>query len=98
MKEFPYFDEKLGVNETNKIKWRESIFDKILKQVGHENDKCHVKYNQDLDIYYNGKDEKVIVKEAQTKKLNREGNKRESQQLTWMRLIKSWKKQIKPKE
>ena len=57
--------------------------------MGHENDKCHVKYNQDLDIYYNGKDEKVIVKEAQTKKLNREGNKRESQQLTWMRLIKS---------
>ena len=79
MKEFPYFNEKLRVNEKNKIKWRESIFDKILKQVGPENDKYHVKYNQDLDIYYNGKDEKVIVKESSDKEVEqRRKRKRKS--------------------
>ena len=37
------------VNETDKIKRRKAIFDKIQKQMGPENDKYYVKYNQDLD-------------------------------------------------
>ena len=64
LKEFPYFDKKLRVNETNKVKRREAILGKILKQMGPENEKYYVKYNQDLDTYYIGKDETVIVIES----------------------------------
>ena len=79
LKEFPYFNKKIRVNETDKIKRREAIFDKILRQMGPENDKYYVKYNQDLDTYYIEKDEKVIViensgrggtKKAMKKKVN----------------------------
>ena len=50
LKEFPYFNKKIRVKETDKMKRREAIFDKILKQMGPENDKYYVKYNQNLDI------------------------------------------------
>ena len=93
MKEFPYFNKKLRVIEKDKIKQREAIFDKILKQIDPENDKYYVKYNQHLDIYYIGKDEKVIV----NREVNREGNEKENQQLTWMRLIKSRKNKLQQK-
>ena len=67
--------------------------------MGPVNDKYYIKYNQDLDTYYIGKDEEVIVVErAQTKRSSREGNEKESQQLTWMRLIKSRKNKLKQKE
>ena len=39
VKEFPYLNKKVRVNETDKIKQREAIFDKILKKMGPENDK-----------------------------------------------------------
>ena len=42
LKEFPYFNKKIKVNEMDKIKQREAIFDKILKQMGPENDKYYV--------------------------------------------------------
>ena len=45
LKEFAYFNKKIRVNETDKIKRREAIFDKILKQMGSENDKYYAKYN-----------------------------------------------------
>ena len=93
MKEFPYFNKKIRVIETDKIKQREAIFDKTLKQIGPENDKYYVKYIWHLDIYYIGKDEKVIV----NREVNREGNEKENQQLTWMRLIKSQKNKLKQK-
>ena len=93
MKEFPYFNKKLRVIEKDKIKQREAIFDKILKQMDPENDKYYVKYNRHLDIYYIGKDEKVIV----NREVNREGNEKENQQVTWMRLIKSRKNKLKQK-
>ena len=41
---------KKRVNETDKIKQREESFNKVLKQMGPENDKYYVKYNQNLDI------------------------------------------------
>ena len=56
LKEFPYFKKKIRVSETDKIKRREAIFDKILKQMGPETDKYYVKYNQDLGTYYIGND------------------------------------------
>ena len=69
LKEFPYFNKKIRVNERNKIKQREAIFDKILKQMRPENDKYYAKYNEDLDTYYIGKDEKVIVTESSDKEV-----------------------------
>ena len=64
LKEFPYFNKKIRVSETDKIKQREAIFDEILKQMSPETHKYYVKYNQDLDRYYIGKNEKVIVIES----------------------------------
>ena len=64
VKEFPYLNKKVRVNETDKIKQREAIFDKTLKQMGSENDKYYVEYDQDIDTYSLGKDEKVIVIES----------------------------------
>ena len=64
VKEFPYLNKKVRVNETDKIKQREAIFDKILKQMGPENDKYYVECDQDIDTYSLGKDEKVIVIES----------------------------------
>ena len=55
---------KKRVNETDKIKQREESFNKVLKQMGPENDKCFVKYNQNLGTYYIGKNEKVVVIES----------------------------------
>ena len=60
--------------------------------MGPENDKCYAKYNQNLDRYYIGKDEKVIVIESSDEEVE------ENQQLTWMRLIKSQKNKLKQKE
>ena len=70
LKEFPYFIKKIRVNETDKIKRREIIFEKILKQpFVVENDKYYVKYNEDLDTYYIRKDQKVIVTEKSDKEV-----------------------------
>ena len=64
LKEFPYFNKKIRVSEADKIKRREAIFDEILKQMRPETHKYYVRYNQDLDRYYIGKNEKVIVIES----------------------------------
>ena len=42
LKEFPCFNKKIRINEMDKIKRRKAIFDKILKQMGPENDKYYV--------------------------------------------------------
>ena len=41
LKEFPYFNRKIKVNETDKIKRREAS----------DNDKYFAKYNRDSDTY-----------------------------------------------
>ena len=47
--------------------------------MGPENDKCYVKYNQDLDTYYIRKDQKVIVIESSDKEVEqRRKQKRKS--------------------
>ena len=61
LKEFPYFNRKIKVNETDKIKRREVIIYKIVKQIPSDNDKYYVKYNKDSDTYYIGKDEKLLL-------------------------------------
>ena len=61
-KEFPYSNRKIEVNKIDKIKRREAIIYKIVKQIPSDNDKWFVKYNRDSDTYYVEKeDEKSIV-------------------------------------
>ena len=55
VKEFPNFNKKIKVNETDKIKRRETIIHKIVKQIPSSNDKQYFKYNRDSDTYYVGK-------------------------------------------
>ena len=38
LKEFPYFNRKIKVNETDKIKRREEIIYKIVKEIPSDND------------------------------------------------------------
>ena len=42
LKEFPCFNKKIRLNETDKKKRREEIFDQILKQMGPENGKYYI--------------------------------------------------------
>ena len=66
--------------------------------MGPETDKYYVKYNQDLGTYYIGNDQKVIVIESSDEKVEQRRQRKRSQQLTWMRLIKSRKDKLKQKE
>ena len=97
LKEFPYFNKKIKVNETDKIKQREAIFDKILKQMGPENDKYYVKYNQDLDTYYIGKDEKVIAVESSDEEVEQRRQRKRKSTTSMDEINKILKKQIKAK-
>ena len=55
LKEFPYFNRKIKVNETDKIKRQEAIIYKIVKHIPSDDDKWYVKYNIDSDTYNIGK-------------------------------------------
>ena len=46
------------MNKAGKIKRREGILYKIVKQIPSDNDKWYVKYNRDSDTYYIGKEDK----------------------------------------
>ena len=62
MKNFWKDFHTLKVNETDKIKRREAIIYKIVKQIPSDNDEWHVKYNRDSARYYIGKeDEKKLL-------------------------------------
>ena len=62
LKEFPYFNKKIKVNEIDKIKRWEAITYKIVKQIPSDNDKWYVKCNIGSDTYYIWKgDEKNII-------------------------------------
>ena len=52
MKEFLYFNRKIKIDETDKIKRQEAIIYKTVKQIPLDNDKLYVKYNRDSDTYY----------------------------------------------
>ena len=80
LKEFWYFKRKIKVNKTDKIKRREAIIYKIVKQIPSDNYKYYVKYNRDSDTYYIGKEDqkKTIEKKVVTaKKIKREWREKE---------------------
>ena len=97
LKEFPYFNKKIRLNETDKIKRREAIFDNILTRMGHENVKYYVKYNQDLDRYYIGKDEKVTVTESSDEEVEQRRKQKRKSKFNIDENNKILKKQIKAK-
>ena len=97
LKEFPYFNKKIRVNETDKIKRREAIFDKILRQMGAENDKYYVQYNQDLYTYHIAKDEKVIVIETSGEEVEQRRQQKRKSTTNMDKINKILKKQIKAK-
>ena len=97
LKEFPYFNKKIRVNETDKIKRREAIFDKILRQMGAENDKYYVQYNQDLYTYHIAKDEKVIVIETSGEEVEQRRQQKRKSATNMDKINKILKKQIKAK-
>ena len=57
MKEFLYFNRKIKIDETDKIKRQEAIIYKTVKQIPLDNDKLYVKYNRDSDTYYIGEED-----------------------------------------
>ena len=68
------------MNKADKIKRREGILYKIVKQIPSDNDKWYVKYNRDSDTYHIGKeDEKKLLLRTvvTTKKIKREIREKE---------------------
>ena len=68
------------MNKADKIKRREGILYKIVKQIPSDNDKWYVKYNRDSDTYHIGKeDEKKLLLRTvvTTKKIKRERREKE---------------------
>ena len=56
-----YFNRKIKVNETDKIKRREAIICEIVTDISSDNDKYYVKYNRDSDTYYIGKEQEKKI-------------------------------------
>ena len=63
LKEVPYFNDTIVVNETDKLKKREAIIYEIIKQLPADNDKYFVKYKPETDTYNIGKDKEIIFVE-----------------------------------
>ena len=57
LEEFTYFNRKIKISETDKIKRREAIIYATVKQIQSDNDKWYVKYNRDSDTYFIGKED-----------------------------------------
>ena len=74
LKKFSYLNRKIKVNETDKIKRRETIIYKTVKQIPSNNDKWYVKYNRDSDTYYIGKEDQKKISIGSTD--DDEGNKK----------------------
>ena len=63
LKEVPYFNDTIVVNETDKLKKREAIIYEIIKQLPADNDKYFVKSRPETDTYNIGKDKEIIFVE-----------------------------------
>ena len=59
LKEVPEFNFRIKVNKRDKIKAREEIFDKIIKQIP-DNDKYFINYDPATDSYLIDRDKKII--------------------------------------
>ena len=57
LEEFTYFNRKIKISKTDKIKRREAIIYVTVKQIQSDNDKWYVKYNRDSDTYFIGKED-----------------------------------------
>ena len=76
LKEISYFNRKIKVNKTDKIKRWEAIIYKIVKQIPSDNDKYYVKCNKESDTCHIRKDEKIIEKVIESR-ANEENKNRE---------------------
>ena len=102
----PYFNRKIKVNKTDKIKRQETIIYKIVKQIPSINDIWYVKYKRDSDTYYFGKeDEKIIIvkdisddKENEKEKGEKKYKNRWNKSITQGLLIKEKKKKRLPQK
>ena len=63
LKEVPYFNDTIVVDETDKLKKREATIYEIIKQLPADNDKYFVKYKPETDTYNIGKDKEIIFVE-----------------------------------
>ena len=61
LKELPYFNAKIKVDELNKIKRREVIFDKIVKQLLPNNDAYYIEHDRETDFFKLKKDGKIKI-------------------------------------
>ena len=61
LKEFPYFNAKIKVGELNKIKRREVIFDKIVRQLPPNNDVYYIEHDRRTDSFKLKKDNKIKI-------------------------------------
>ena len=76
LKEVPYFNDTIVVDETDKLKKREAIIYEIIKQLPADNDKYFVEYKPETDTYNIGKDKKknllkmilIIMRKEEVKK------------------------------
>ena len=67
----------MKVNKTDKIKRRDVIIYKTVKQIPSDNDKWYVRYNRDSDTYYIGKEDEKNYCYRQQCRLGKEKQKDE---------------------
>lgn len=51
LKDLPYFNIKIKVNEVVKNKRREDVFDKIIKQLPPNNDEYFIQHDKNINTY-----------------------------------------------
>ena len=51
LEDLPYFNKNIKVNEAEKNKRKEAIFDEIIKQLPPNNDQYYIKYNKKNDSF-----------------------------------------------
>ena len=61
LNDLPYFNTKIKVNETDKNKRREAVFDKIIKQLPPNRDQYYIQHDKNSDTYRVQKERKVTV-------------------------------------
>ena len=61
LNKLPYFNAKIKVDELNKIKRREVIFDKIVKQLLPNNDVYYIEHDRETDSFKLKKDGKIKI-------------------------------------
>ena len=51
LEDLPYFNTKIKVDETNKLRRKEAIFDQIINQLPPNNDTYCIKHNKKKDTF-----------------------------------------------